>query len=395
MRTSGFARSAAAFGVVAFAFVFALGAPGRRAVAANPGEAPGVLDTYVFPADDPTRVVIAFDVRPRTPRGTAVPYFDPNVLYTILIDNVGDGREHLALQFKAIGTGPLQRIAVYGPAVPNGPSTTATLAPFLGSAAYNTTATLDKGISLFGGPRRDPFFFDRAQFERIASHQASCFRDAATAENAYRNANVLALVVEVPKTLIAPRKLGRINLWTIASVATAGTNGPYVQVSRAGRPGVRDLFENSVDRDASERAAPYDDPKVAAAARSFAAAPPVAGSRSAEIADAIARLFATDELEADVEAPGQAGYLAIETATPTPQPAASVKHVPPAYRPFGGRGLSSPAMARTLDAVFGDLVPRALLAPEDGRETPCLTSDNISPPPNPGASSFPYLDAPI
>jgi hypothetical protein len=52
-------------------------------------------------------------------------------------------------------------------------------------------------------------------------------------------------------------------------------------------------------------------------------------------------------------------------------------------------------MARTLDAVFGDLVPRALLAPEDGRETPCLTSDNTSPPPNPGASSFPYLDAPI
>jgi hypothetical protein len=52
-------------------------------------------------------------------------------------------------------------------------------------------------------------------------------------------------------------------------------------------------------------------------------------------------------------------------------------------------------MAVTLKATYGDLLVQAKIAPEDGRETPCLTSDGTSAPKNLGAADFPYLDGPL
>jgi hypothetical protein len=155
------------------------------------------------------------------------------------------------------------------------------------------------------------------------------------------------------------------------------------------------LVESAAERAASDRVPPNGDATLTAAVRRFVSSPPPGvASRSDAMAAALETLFVPDELEADVQAPGPAGYLRIETATPTPSPLPSVKHVPPPYRPFGGRRPDE-AASGTLGAFFGDTLPRALLAPEDGRETPCLTSDNTTPPPNPTASSFPYLDAPF
>jgi hypothetical protein len=370
-RVSSNIRIALAVSLATGAVSLALFAPARSsgipaATAPVPASSDALLDGYVFPGTDPTRVVVVLDVAPRLTRGTtATTYFDPNVVYAIDVDNVGDGAEHLTLQFQARGTGPLQRIEAFGPGVPVASGTDSTRFDPLGATTFDRTSTIDKGISFFAGLRRDPAFFDREQRDRIAAGRATCFRDPGKAENAYRDDDVLALVAEIPKTLLAPRKQGRIGVWWTASIAEPGGDG-FRQIARIGRPGGALLVDL-----------------------------PSANSRSTALAAAIARLFAPDALQVDVEAPGKAGYLDIETATPTPAPVATMKKVPPPYRPFGGRALTSPAMARTLAARYGDLVPRALLGPEDGRETTCLESDNTTPAPNPAASDFPYLDDPL
>jgi hypothetical protein len=391
-------RNAAGAAVVLCAAIPLFASPvrgdGRDASAGEPGA--NVLDSYVFPSPgDPTRVVFALDIGPRSERGAPQPAFDPNVLYTLHVDNVGDSRDHLVFQFRATQPGPQQRIAAYGPAVPGPAGPSETLAQPLGATPLDATTILDKGVRFFAGIRRDPAFFDAARYAQIAARRAECFAAPDAAKDAFARSNVLALVVEAPKTLVAPRKLGRINVWWTAAIPDASAPGTFDPVASVGRAAVRDIVESSGERAASGRLAPYADTTLAAAVRAYALSPPTAGTRSAPIADALAKLFGTDELEADIEAPGDAGYLAIETATPTPQPAVTKKPIPPPYRPFGGRGLSSPAYTRTFDAFFGDLIPRALLAPEDGRETPCLTSDNVTPPPNPAASTFPYLDDPF
>lgn len=405
MSATSIVRSVAAVSIALVATTLSLVVPGRSAGRAA---LPEILDGYVFPGSDPGRgrAVFAFDVAPLFGNvATNALFFDPNVVYTIDVDNVGDRRVHLVMQFKAEGTGPLQRIVMYGPAVPAAsdgapvdPATgvRTTLVRQLGTATYNEATTLDEDVSLFAGPRRDPFSFDAEQFAAIRGGRATCFRPAASARNALTRANVLAIVVEVPRSLVAPRKAGRVGVWWTASVADpAGTPGTYHQVSRAGRPLVARLVETMADQTASDRLPPDGDAAFAAAVRRFVSSPPPGlASRSDAMAAALETLFAPDELEADVQAPGAAGYLRIETATPTPSPLPSVKHVPPPYRPFGGRRPDE-AASGTLGAFFGDTLPRALLAPEDGRETPCLASDNTTPPPNPSASSFPYLDAPF
>jgi hypothetical protein len=271
----------------------------------------------------------------------------------------------------------------------------------LGSAIVNQTTILDKGVSLFAGLRRDPFFFDTVQFARIRTGRASCFRAVGQAENAYAQDNVLAIVFTAPKTLIAPRNRGRINVWATASRSNSG-NAPFALNSRVGRAHVAELFGGDV--------------------RAFAlAAPPAGAGRSAQTGEALGRIFATDDLEADIESPNGAGYLGIEvpstpvpTATPTPSPSPSppaapspsARSTPPGsksrptpqptpYRPFGGRGLAEPVMAVNLQAIFGNLLARTNIAPDDGRETPCLTSDGTTAPRNLGADDFPYLDGPL
>ena len=391
------------------------------ALPAPPLAAARVDDLYVFSVNDPTRVALAITVGDPFARGVAPASFDPRVLYAIHIDNVGDDRDHLTMQFLADASSPLgtrQRIIAYGPGLPVAKGdVTPLLQTRLGGAAYNQTTNLDKGSRLFAGPRRDPFFFDGVQFARIRAGTARCFRPAPQAANAYANDDVLAIVVEVPKTLIAPRNRGRINVWATASIADGGTNGAtFVQSDRIGRPVVRALAEPGADRDASRDGEPADDATFARDVRSFALAPPPGGAnRSPQTADALVRVFAPDELQADIEAPNPAAYLGIEapatplptptpSATPTlagatPSPAPQSKPrptpIPTPFRPFGGRTLADPVAAITLRSAYGDLMAKAGLAPDDGRATPCLASDGTTAPKNLSADDFPYLDAPL
>ena len=170
-------------GVIASVFVltFAISLYSFRAArGSDHQDSPTVVDnpladiTDVFAFPDPARpknVVLVMDVDPLIPSGmTAGHALDPNVLYQFKIaDGVGGGnyQESLVLQLRANQAGTSQAITLYGPSVPNEVGTTNTLVKATGTFAFGKPSDLGAGIRAFVGPRRDPFFFDLAQFFKI------------------------------------------------------------------------------------------------------------------------------------------------------------------------------------------------------------------------------------
>jgi len=111
----------------------------------------------------------------------------------------------------------------------------------------------------------------------------------------------------------------------------------------------------------------------------------VAG-RSAANAATLQAILIPDELEADLSQPGTGSYLGTETGGAT----AADKDT------FGGRTLADDVIDISLGAVFGNTLSALGLIPDDGKESPCLTTDNV---PQQNAAdnvttTFPYVGAP-
>lgn len=132
-----------------------------------------ITDVFAFPDPNNTKnVVLVMDVDPLIPAGmTAGHALDPNVLYQIKIaGGVGANnyKESTVLQFLADTSGTKQKITLYGPSKPNEVGTTNTLVKHTGTFSFNSVSSLAGGkIKVFVGPRREPFFFDLAQFFKI------------------------------------------------------------------------------------------------------------------------------------------------------------------------------------------------------------------------------------
>jgi hypothetical protein len=110
-----------------------------------------------------------------------------------------------------------------------------------------------------------------------------------------------------------------------------------------------------------------------------------------------------DEIMANLAADGPARYLAVETNGKSGLPVGIVRVVPDSgilglkkaiddpLRQFGGRDPSSPVIDLSLGAIFGSLPSKLGLAPDDNKETACLTSDNVKAPDRGVTKTFPYL----
>lgn len=191
-----------------------------------------ITDVFVFPSANTANVVLAMDTHPLIAKGAGpTTFFDPQVMYQLKISHSASGLEDQVIQFKVNGTDQNQTITVYGPAAPNQTGVDSTyLSTSAGSVTYGNSATLSNGMQVFAGPRADPFFFDLFQFFKIipdrnqanqpnppaasatsfngfttAFNQAngtSCSTAQATDALSSNGFNVLALVVEVPKSLL-------------------------------------------------------------------------------------------------------------------------------------------------------------------------------------------------
>lgn len=226
MRHSTRTGIAGILGVLAFGAILAIG--GTLALrAADHADAPdtseGNLDAndlYVFNSGE--NLVFVLTVSPLLAPGasTADAAFNPLGLYEIKLDRERDGQEDAVIQVAFAGTGDAQVVDVRGPvAVTDGGGTTSgfVAAPSV-RGPLNTTVT-GNGMSVFAGPRDDPFFvdlfgdksltsvlnaaFSAALGEQVGSPNEQTFEFNPDATDDLSGLNVLAIVMELSKADVA------------------------------------------------------------------------------------------------------------------------------------------------------------------------------------------------
>ena len=184
-----------------------------------------ITDVYVFRAQNPDNMVFVANTQGLlSPGATADAGFDENTMIEFNIDNTGDNVEDLVIQCIAKNG----KMKVYGPSIPKVTGTISYLNINKLSVQVDITkygqealaATGDNGVKVFAGPRDDPFFFDLVAFRNVISGSASSFNNPGN--DTFAGTNVMAIVVEVPKSLLGSN--GTINVWAESKSATGSTS---------------------------------------------------------------------------------------------------------------------------------------------------------------------------
>lgn len=190
-----------------------------------------INDVYAFPGSSADRIVLVMTTSsPITPAQGLTAAFDPNLLYQLKIDNSGDGVEDRVLQFTFSGTGANQQVQIIGPVAPAATgmvNTVVDAAPSL-TGTINTNLGSPTGIQVFAGLRDDPFFLDLEQFFRIIPDRkpvtgplsqlpeapsAAAWRPAGQAVDYLRGLNTLAIVIELPTSMLTAGGSPKIGVW--------------------------------------------------------------------------------------------------------------------------------------------------------------------------------------
>ena len=312
----GFAVTLLALVAGAVALLVALGPGPRAAKASSHREAPLIAndptadntDLYAFVSPDrPNTVTIVANYIPfEEPAGGPNFFnFDPNALYTIHVDNNGDGKDDVAYEFRfridrrnpntfLYNTGPISSLndpswnvrqfysvtRVVGhhettlgsnlPSPPNniGPRST----PQYNNLAAAAVNSLPGGIKVFAGQRDDPFFvdlgsiFDLGGLRPFNSLHLLPLPNAAGVDDV-AGYNVHSIVLQVPISQLVDTN-PTIGVYASASrpkvrilSATGRTHdvGPFVQVSRLGNPLVNEVLIPLGEKDYWNRQDPEDD----------------------------------------------------------------------------------------------------------------------------------------
>jgi hypothetical protein len=279
-------------------------------------------DLYAFVSPDrPDTVTIVANYIPfQEPAGGPNFFnFDPSALYTIHVDNNGDGRDDVAYNFRfstetrnpntfLYNTGPIGSLndpnwnvrqfytltrvtghheTVLGshlPSPPNniGPRST----PNYGSLATAAVNSLSGGVKVFAGQRDDPFFVDLGSIFDLgglrpfnALHVIPL--PAAPGVDDVEGYNVHSIVLQVPisqlvdstSTIGIYASADRPKLRILRADGRQRNVGPFVQVSRLGNPlinevliplGEKDYWNREDPRDDSQFAGHYLNPELAA-----------------------------------------------------------------------------------------------------------------------------------
>lgn len=173
-----------------------------------------ITDVYVFRGQDPNNLVFVGNTQGLlSPSATGTAKFDANTLIEFNIDNNNDKVEDLVIQ--CIYDAASNKMNFYGPIAPSMTGTKSkkegNVTASVGVTPYGSapaTAT-QNGMTVFAGPRDDPFFFDLNQFKAILAGTATGFNNPGV--DAFKGTNVMSVVIELPKTLL--NSTGSINVW--------------------------------------------------------------------------------------------------------------------------------------------------------------------------------------
>jgi len=191
------------------------------------GQTTDITDLYVFDGKNTDNLVFVGNSQGLlAPSATSAAKFDPNTLIQFKIDNNGDNVEDMVIQ--AIYQNG--KMNFFGLAKPSllGTRTKIEEGNFLGSVEvtpYGASSPIigsgNNGIKFFAGPRDDPFFFDLNQYHAILAGTATGFNNPGT--DAFAGTNVLAVAVEVPKSLLHAQN-GKLNVWLTTSTKESGSS---------------------------------------------------------------------------------------------------------------------------------------------------------------------------
>jgi hypothetical protein len=177
------------------------------------GQSSDITDVYIFRGQDPNNLVFVANTQGlMSPSATGSAKFDPNMLLEFNIDNNNDNVEDLLIQ-AIVKDGKMQ---FYGPVAPSSTGTRSRLEGALSAevavTAYGAAPSIasQNGLTVFAGPRDDPFFFDLTRFRQIIAGTASAFNNPGT--DSFAGTNVLSVIVEVPKSRLNATG-GKINVW--------------------------------------------------------------------------------------------------------------------------------------------------------------------------------------
>jgi hypothetical protein len=232
--------------------------------AADHGDAPNVAgnqsadiaDVYAFlDPNDNDLVTLAMTFRGFITPGEAVNFtnFDPNVLYRFEIENTGDAKADLYIDVTFSPREAADKPQTATIKLPGGKKNTFT-AP---TTVSNETATAPTPVitsthghvSFFAGEVDDPFFFDIPAFSRFISSVKAGHPDPSVfsrGRDTFAGYNVLAIVLSIPKELLAGKKNKVIGVdgvtlqktFTYNSDGTIKRTGKSRQVDRMGNPAV-------------------------------------------------------------------------------------------------------------------------------------------------------------
>lgn len=173
--------------------------------------------------------------------------------------------------------------------------------------------------------------------------------------------------------------LGEIGVWTTTNVKTGAV---YAQQDRLSNPVVNEVFATFAnDRHKTNNLASPDQDaaNLANDIQSFMVG--VAG-RSQATTDVVKSVFNQDVMVVNLASTApNAAYLGVQTGGATGST-------------FGGRALTDDVVDVSLGVVFGNTVSALGLAPDDGKQIPTLTTDNVGPDGKHFTNSFPYLGSP-
>lgn len=215
----------AALGLMAVGGVAAVVTIDARAAdhADSPDTSEGNLDAndlYVFARGQ--NLVFALTVNPLLAPGsaTADAAFNPQGLYEFKLDRERDGVVDAVIQVSFLGTGTDQVVDVRGPIAVQGTggTTGGIVAASSIRAPFNQPMT-EAGVSIFAGPRDDPFFIDlfgdksvtsvlNAAFgaalgEQVGADEEQSLEFNPDATDDLAGLNTLAIVIEMPKSAVA------------------------------------------------------------------------------------------------------------------------------------------------------------------------------------------------
>jgi hypothetical protein len=151
----------------------------------------------------------------------------------------------------------------------------------------------------------------------------------------------------------------------------------YTQIELLSRPAVKEAFELFDDHNKTNRSEPYDDPVLKSQIKSFAL-----NFRNQKTAATLQAVLYPNVMKADLsQNVTTASYLGYETGGATGSK-------------FGGRALSDDVIDISLGALFGNTLSALGLIPDDHKEAPCLTTDNVGYD-KMNTTTFPYIQSPI